>query len=186
MHELNDLCSLTTYAHARTPVSVPLCPAPVTCRFLWQHIHVLGTGMLLLVVVKSTLIALVVRAYGPSWRTAWAVGLSLGHVGEFAFILLSMAAQLKIVTSQVRAGACESAHASRGEGGYVHGCPAQDCELAGVCWCMWECAYKSMWLGGCFSMAAQLKIVTLHVRVQVCVCFGEALALEAPTEHTGL
>jgi len=32
--------------------------------------------MLLLVVVKSTLIALVVRAYGPSWRTAWAVGVS--------------------------------------------------------------------------------------------------------------
>ena len=47
-----------------------------TLRFLWQHIHVLGTGMLLLVVVKSTLIALVVRAYGPSWRTAWAVGVS--------------------------------------------------------------------------------------------------------------
>eukprot|EP00983_Pelagomonas_calceolata_P122966 1160957-Pelagomonas_calceolata.AAC.4 len=60
--------------------------------------------MVLLVVVKSTLIALVVRAYGPSWRTAWAVGMTMGHVGEFAFILLSMAAQLKIVTSQDRIG----------------------------------------------------------------------------------
>lgn len=57
--------------------------------------------MLVLVLLKSTLIALVVRAYGPSWRTSWSVGISLGHVGEFAFILLSMATQRKIVTSQV-------------------------------------------------------------------------------------
>lgn len=40
----------------------------------------LGLGLLLLVVVKSTLIACVVRAYGPPWRTAWTVGVTMvGH-----------------------------------------------------------------------------------------------------------
>jgi Kef-type K+ transport system membrane component KefB len=40
-------------------------------------------------------------AYGTSWRTALAVGVSMAHVGEFAFILLSMAWQLGIVSPQV-------------------------------------------------------------------------------------
>ena len=86
------------------------------CRFLWQHIHMLGLGMALLVVLKSSLVALVVRAYGTPWRTAWGVGISLGHVGEFAFILLSMATQLKIVTPQVggqRRGGCRAVRRSR-------------------------------------------------------------------------
>mmetsp|Transcript_16111 Transcript_16111/g.43925 ORF Transcript_16111/g.43925 Transcript_16111/m.43925 type:complete len:659 (+) Transcript_16111:144-2120(+) len=101
VHHLHDsITSLTSIMASLFLSSIGLLLSP---RFLWQHIHVLGAGMVLLVVVKSTLIALVVRAYGPSWRTAWAVGMTMGHVGEFAFILLSMAAQLKIVTSQVYA-----------------------------------------------------------------------------------
>lgn len=41
-------------------------------------------------------------AYGTSWRTAVAVGVTMAHVGEFAFILLSMGWQLGILSPQVR------------------------------------------------------------------------------------
>jgi len=78
--------------------SIGLLLAP---RFLWRHIHILTLGQVCLVVTKGVLVGGVVRAYGTSWRTALAVGVSMAHVGEFAFILLSMGWQLGIVSPQV-------------------------------------------------------------------------------------
>ncbi|GFH21767.1 uncharacterized protein HaLaN_19131, partial [Haematococcus lacustris] len=68
--------------------------------FLFAHLHVLALGALSLTLVKSSLIAVVVRWFGFPWRTAWAVGGQLAHVGEFAFILLSIATQLQILSPQ--------------------------------------------------------------------------------------
>lgn len=46
-------------------------------------------------------ISLVVRAFHYSPRTALAVGLSMAQIGEFAFVLLSVASQLGLLPYQV-------------------------------------------------------------------------------------
>ena len=46
-------------------------------------------------------ISLVVRAFHYNPRTALAVGLSMAQIGEFAFVLLSVASQLGLLPYQV-------------------------------------------------------------------------------------
>lgn len=46
-------------------------------------------------------ISVVVRAFHYSPRTALAVGLSMAQIGEFAFVLLSVASQLGLLPYQV-------------------------------------------------------------------------------------
>lgn len=69
--------------------------------FLMQHLRILTGGVVLIIAAKTLLISLVVRAFHYSPRTALAVGLSMAQIGEFAFVLLSVASQLGLLPYQV-------------------------------------------------------------------------------------
>ncbi|KAK9821251.1 hypothetical protein WJX74_001923 [Apatococcus lobatus] len=70
-------------------------------RFLLQHLPVLAGGVLLTVVSKTVLISGVVWMFRYPPGTALAVGLSMAQIGEFAFVLLSVASQLGLMPHQV-------------------------------------------------------------------------------------
>nr|CAB3497207.1 unnamed protein product [Digitaria exilis] len=53
--------------------------------------------VILVIIVKSIVVTVVVKAFGYSIRTAFVVGLSLAQIGEFAFVLLSRASHLHLV-----------------------------------------------------------------------------------------
>ena len=57
--------------------------------------------MLLTILGKCILISLVVWLFKFPARTAVAVGLSMAQIGEFAFVLLSVASQLGLLPYQV-------------------------------------------------------------------------------------
>ncbi len=75
-------------------------------RFLAHHAAVLLLGTVVVMVVKSSVVGLVVHAFGVPWHTSMAVGITMAHIGEFAFVLLSMANQLQLLPPQV--GACDA------------------------------------------------------------------------------
>ncbi|NP_001147290.1 K(+) efflux antiporter 5 precursor [Zea mays] len=66
-------------------------------KFLWNHVDILLAAVILVIIVKSIVVAIVVKAFGYSMRTAFVVGLSLAQIGEFAFVLLSRASHLHLV-----------------------------------------------------------------------------------------
>lgn len=72
-------------------------------RFLLEHITILTLGTILLLLSKALLVSTVVRFFSTPWHVALAVGVSMAHIGEFSFVLLSIAIQLKILPSQVGA-----------------------------------------------------------------------------------
>jgi hypothetical protein len=78
--------------------SIGLIMSPM---FLFEHIVVLTFGTLVVMVLKSCLVALVVHLFGLPLRTSLAVGISMAHIGEFSFVLLSVANQLKLMSPQV-------------------------------------------------------------------------------------
>lgn len=78
--------------------SMGLIMSPV---FLWHHASVLLCGTLLVTLLKAAVVTLVVRMFDVPMRLSLAVGLSMAHIGEFSFVLLSMANQLKLLSSQV-------------------------------------------------------------------------------------
>lgn len=78
--------------------SIGLIMSPM---FLWHHALILTCGTLVVMVVKSVVVGVVVNMFGINIRTSVAVGLSMAHIGEFSFVLLSMANQLKLLSPQV-------------------------------------------------------------------------------------
>lgn len=78
--------------------SMGLIMSPV---FLWHHAGVLLCGTLVVTLLKAAVVTLVVRMFDVPMRLSLAVGLSMAHIGEFSFVLLSMANQLKLLSSQV-------------------------------------------------------------------------------------
>ena len=66
-------------------------------HFLWLHLDVLLLSVLLLILFKTTLIAVVVRAFGYSMQVSLTVGVSLAQVGELSFVLLSRASAVDLV-----------------------------------------------------------------------------------------
>lgn len=80
--------------------SMGLIMSPV---FLWHHASVLLTGALVVMLLKAAVVTLVVRMFDVPLKLSLAVGLSMAHIGEFSFVLLSMANQLKLLSSQVGA-----------------------------------------------------------------------------------
>ena len=65
--------------------------------FLLAHARVLAGCVLLTVAAKAAVFGAVVRAFGFPARTALAVGLALGQIGELAFVLLSAASQVGLM-----------------------------------------------------------------------------------------
>jgi Kef-type K+ transport system membrane component KefB len=69
--------------------------------FIAEHLLVLAAVVAVVVTAKSLLIAGVVLAFRFPLDTALAVGINLAQIGEFGFVLLSMANQHGIIASQV-------------------------------------------------------------------------------------
>ncbi|KAJ8429372.1 hypothetical protein Cgig2_033204 [Carnegiea gigantea] len=70
-------------------------------HFLWNHVDILLASVILVVVFKTAVAALVIKAFGYSIRTSFLVGLSLAQIGEFAFVLLSRASNLHLVEGKM-------------------------------------------------------------------------------------
>ncbi|KZV25366.1 K(+) efflux antiporter 5 [Dorcoceras hygrometricum] len=70
-------------------------------QFLWAHVDILLASVLLVVVVKTTVAAVITKAFGYSLRTSFMVGVLLAQIGEFAFVLLSRASNLHLVEGKV-------------------------------------------------------------------------------------
>lgn len=64
----------------------------------WVRILFSGLGLL---VFKSTIIALISRLYGESWRAAIPAGMALSQGGEFLFALLALATRDSLVPEDV-------------------------------------------------------------------------------------
>lgn len=69
--------------------------------FLIDHLLVLAAGALVIIVSKTVLIAAVVSAFKYPADTALAVGMNLSQIGEFVFVLLSVANQQALVAENV-------------------------------------------------------------------------------------
>lgn len=69
--------------------------------FILEHVKLLGLGALIVLIRKGTLISLVVWNFKYSWNTSLAVGFSLAQVGEFAFVLLTLASQLGLINNRL-------------------------------------------------------------------------------------
>ncbi|KAL0733411.1 hypothetical protein Bca4012_009621 [Brassica carinata] len=70
-------------------------------HFLWNHVDILVAAVLLVIVIKTVVVAIVVKVFGYNNRTAVLVGMSLAQIGEFAFVLLSRASNLHLIESKL-------------------------------------------------------------------------------------
>ncbi|XP_062159161.1 K(+) efflux antiporter 6 [Alnus glutinosa] len=70
-------------------------------QFLWNHVDILLASVILVIIIKTIIIAIVVKGFGYNNKTALLVGMSLAQIGEFAFVLLSRASNLHLVEGKV-------------------------------------------------------------------------------------
>ncbi|KAK1418604.1 hypothetical protein QVD17_27749 [Tagetes erecta] len=70
-------------------------------QFLWNHIDILLAAVILVVVIKTFVIAIVVKGFGHTNKTALLVGMSLAQIGEFSFVLLSRASNLHLIEGKL-------------------------------------------------------------------------------------
>ncbi|KAJ0766453.1 putative cation/H+ exchanger, sodium/solute symporter superfamily [Helianthus annuus] len=70
-------------------------------QFLWNHIDILLAAVILVVVIKTFVVAIVVKGFGYTNKTALLVGMSLAQIGEFAFVLLSRASNLHLIEGKL-------------------------------------------------------------------------------------
>ncbi|PPS06394.1 hypothetical protein GOBAR_AA14252 [Gossypium barbadense] len=66
-------------------------------HFLWNHVDILLASVILVITIKTIIIALVVKGFGYNNKTSLLVGMSLAQIGEFAFVLLSRASNIHLV-----------------------------------------------------------------------------------------
>jgi Kef-type K+ transport system membrane component KefB len=69
--------------------------------FLGEHILVLASGVALIIAAKTLLVASVVLLFGFPPHTALGVGINLAQVGEFGFVLLSIASRYGMIPHEV-------------------------------------------------------------------------------------
>nr|XP_010323461.1 K(+) efflux antiporter 4 isoform X3 [Solanum lycopersicum] len=70
-------------------------------HFLWNHIDILVAAVILVIVIKTVVVAAVVKGFGYTNKAAILVGMSLAQIGEFAFVLLSRASNLHLIEGKV-------------------------------------------------------------------------------------
>ncbi|XP_057467235.1 K(+) efflux antiporter 4-like isoform X1 [Actinidia eriantha] len=70
-------------------------------HFLWNHIDILLAAVILVIIIKTIVVAVVVKGFGYSNKTSLLVGMSLAQIGEFAFVLLSRASNLHLVEGKL-------------------------------------------------------------------------------------
>ncbi|CAK9206897.1 unnamed protein product [Sphagnum troendelagicum] len=73
----------------------------INIQFLWAHMDILVASLILVIVSKTIVVTVVVRAFGYSMKNAFLVGMSLAQIGEFAFILLSRASNLHLIQKKL-------------------------------------------------------------------------------------
>lgn len=69
--------------------------------FLGEHILVLASGVALIIAAKTLLVTSVVLLFGFPPHTALGVGINLAQVGEFGFVLLSIASRYGMIPHEV-------------------------------------------------------------------------------------
>ncbi|MGQ0580955.1 MAG: cation:proton antiporter domain-containing protein [Reyranella sp.] len=72
--------------------------------FIWREPLLVAGGFLAMVVAKTLLLAPLCRLFGVPWSTSMETSLLLAPGGEFAFIGIGLATQLKLVDGGVAAG----------------------------------------------------------------------------------
>ncbi|XWS72162.1 hypothetical protein CRYUN_Cryun02cG0016600 [Craigia yunnanensis] len=70
-------------------------------HFLWNHVDILLAAVILVIVIKTMVVAAVVKGFRYSNKTSFLVGMSLAQIGEFAFVLLSRASNLHLVEGKL-------------------------------------------------------------------------------------
>ncbi|TYJ29870.1 hypothetical protein E1A91_A06G095800v1 [Gossypium mustelinum] len=70
-------------------------------HFLWNHVDILLASVILVITIKTIIIALVVKGFGYNNKTSLLVGMSLAQIGEFAFVLLSRASNIHLVEGKL-------------------------------------------------------------------------------------
>ncbi|MED6185562.1 K(+) efflux antiporter 6 [Stylosanthes scabra] len=70
-------------------------------HFLWIHVHILLAAVILVIIIKTTVAATVVKGFGYNNKTSLLVGMSLAQIGEFAFVLLSRASNINLVEGKL-------------------------------------------------------------------------------------
>ncbi|XP_024378846.1 K(+) efflux antiporter 5 isoform X2 [Physcomitrium patens] len=73
----------------------------INVQFLWTHMDILLSSLILVISSKTIVITLVVRAFGYNNKNAFLVGMSLAQIGEFAFVLLSRASNLHLIQKKL-------------------------------------------------------------------------------------
>ena len=95
VHCIDSVCKVLS---ALFLASIGLVMSP---HFLWDHIRVLAIGALGVLVLKTWVVGGVIYLFQVPLRISFAVGLTMAHIGEFSFVLLSMAHHLKLLSPQV-------------------------------------------------------------------------------------
>ncbi|XP_015889107.2 K(+) efflux antiporter 4 isoform X1 [Ziziphus jujuba] len=70
-------------------------------HFLWNHVDILLAAVILVIIIKTIVVASIVKGFGYSNKTSLLVGMSLAQIGEFAFVLLSRASNLHLVEGKL-------------------------------------------------------------------------------------
>ncbi|PRQ46815.1 putative cation/H+ exchanger [Rosa chinensis] len=73
----------------------------IDVHFLWNHVDILLAAVTLVIIVKTVVVATVVKGFGYNNKTSLLVGMSLAQIGEFAFVLLSRASNLHLVEGKL-------------------------------------------------------------------------------------
>ena len=95
------LASVEPVAHLFLALFIASTGLTIPPAFIGEHLLVLAAVVAVVVTAKTLLIAGVVLAFRFPLDTAMAVGINLAQIGEFGFVLLSMANQQGIIASQV-------------------------------------------------------------------------------------
>ncbi|KAM0944713.1 putative cation/H+ exchanger, sodium/solute symporter superfamily [Dioscorea sansibarensis] len=70
-------------------------------HFLWNHVDILLAAVILVIIIKTLVVATVIKGFGYTNKTSLLVGMSLAQIGEFAFVLLSRASNLHLVEGKL-------------------------------------------------------------------------------------
>lgn len=95
------VASVEPVAHVFLALFIASTGLTIPPAFIGEHLLVLAAVVAVVVTAKTLLIAGVVLAFRYPLDTAMAVGINLAQIGEFGFVLLSMANQQGIIASQV-------------------------------------------------------------------------------------
>ncbi|KAG2262283.1 hypothetical protein Bca52824_069362 [Brassica carinata] len=73
----------------------------INVHFLWNHVDILLASVILVIVVKTAIAAIVVKAFRYNIKISFHVGVLLAQIGEFAFVLLSRASNLHVIEGKM-------------------------------------------------------------------------------------